>query len=83
MAVVKKTVSISEDIYREAVGFSKNFSQTINQALKEFIKKKKREKLLSLAGSWEDFEEDGVEFVNRVREENKKVSARRMKNWDT
>ncbi|AMM39908.1 protein containing DUF217 [Candidatus Desulfofervidus auxilii] len=83
MAVVKKTVSISEDIYREAVGFSKNFSQTINQALKEFIKKKKREKLLSLAGSWEDFEEDGVEFVNRIREENKKASARRMKNWDT
>jgi len=83
MAVVKKTVSISEDIYREAVGFSKNFSQIINQALKEFIKKKKREKLLSLAGSWEDFEEDGVEFVNRVREENKKASARRMKNWDT
>ena len=83
MAVVKKTVSISEDIYREAIGLSKNFSQTINQALKEFIKKKKREKLLSLAGSWEDFEEDGVEFVNRVREENKKASARRMKNWDT
>ena len=82
MAVVKKTVSISEDIYREAVGFSKNFSQTINQALKEFIKKKKREKLLSLAGSWEDFEEDGVEFVNRVREEDKKGKRRRMKNWD-
>jgi len=63
MTVVKKTVSITEKIYKESVGLSKNFSQTINEALKEYIKKRKREKILSLAGKLKDFEEDGMEFV--------------------
>ncbi len=51
MAVVKKTVSITEEIYKESVGLSKNFSQTINEALKEYIKKRKREKSYRLQAS--------------------------------
>ena len=82
MPVVRKTVSISEDIYKEAASLSNNFSKVVNEALKEFIKKHKRKNLLSLAGSWNNFKEDGTEFVDRIREDDKKTSEKRMKEWD-
>ena len=82
MSVVRKTVSISEDIYKEAVSLSDNFSKVVNESLKEFIEKNKRKNLLSLAGSWSNFKEDGIEFVDRIREDDKKTSEKRMKEWD-
>ena len=82
MPVVRKTVSISEDIYKKAASLSDNFSKVVNESLREFIKKNKRKNLLSLAGSWNNFKEDSVEFVDRIREDDKKSSEKRMKEWD-
>ncbi len=81
MAVVKKTISIPEDIYRDTQKFSKNFSKTVVESLEEYVKKKKREHLLCLAGELEDFE-DGREFIENIRKEDKKANMERDENWD-
>ncbi len=68
MPVVKKTVSIPEDLYKESRKFSNNFSEVIREALDRYIKRNKKEKLLSLAGALNN-NEDGKEFVDRIRSE--------------
>ncbi|WP_457641819.1 type II toxin-antitoxin system CcdA family antitoxin [Persephonella sp.] len=50
MSAIKKTISIPEELYMEATEFSENFSQIVKEALKEYLKKKKKEKVLSI---WE------------------------------
>jgi len=70
MSAIKKTISIPEELYIEATEFSENFSQIVKEALKEYLKKKKKEKVLSMAGSLKDWEiEDGLEYENKMRKE--------------
>ena len=70
MSAIKKTISIPEELYMEATEFSENFSQIVKEALKEYLKKKKKERVLSMAGSLKDWEiEDGFEYENKMREE--------------
>ena len=82
MPVVKKTVSIPEDLYKESKKFSNNFSKVISEALDEYIKRRKKEKLLSLAGSVNNTE-DGKEFVDRIRNEDLKLERERETTWNT
>ncbi len=82
MPVVKKTVSIPEDLYKESKKFSNNFSKVISEALDEYIKKKRKEKLLSLAGALNNGE-DGKEFVDKIRNEDLKLEKEKEVNWDT
>ncbi len=82
MPVVKKTVSIPEDLYKESKKFSNNFSKVISEALDEYIKKRKKEKLLSLAGSLNNTE-DGKEFVDRIRNEDLNQEEKREASWNT
>ncbi len=58
MPVVKKTVSIPKDLYNESKKLSNNFSKVISEALDDYIKREKKEKLLSLAGALNN-NEDG------------------------
>lgn len=45
-----------------------NFSSVVQEALNEYMEKKKIEKFMSLVGSLKDWEiEDGVEFVSKIR----------------
>jgi len=82
MSVVKKTVSIPKDLYNESKKLSNNFSKVISEALDEYIKRIKKEKLLSLAGVLNN-NEDGKEFVEIIRSEDIKSEAKRQINWDT
>ncbi len=82
MPVVKKTISIPEEIYRESKKLSNNFSKVISEALEEYIKKRKKEKLLSLAGTLNSAE-DGKEFVHKMRNEDRKLKQEREAYWDT
>ncbi len=83
MSVVKKTVSIPEEIYKEAREISNNFSQIVKEALKEYLKKKKKEKILSMAGALKDWEiEDGIEYEKKMREEDIETQEKREKSWD-
>ena len=68
MATVKKTVSIPEDLYREVTKESKSFSRVVSEALQEYLKKKRKERLESLWGTLKDMEiQGGVEFVDELR----------------
>lgn len=68
MKVIRKSVSIPEELYREVIKFESSFSKAVREALDEYIKKRKKEKIMSLAGKLE-LEEDGVQIVKRLREE--------------
>ncbi|MCX7760470.1 MAG: type II toxin-antitoxin system CcdA family antitoxin [Hydrogenothermaceae bacterium] len=84
MSVIKKTISLPEDIYREVASTSDNFSKVVKEALEEYLKKKKKEKLLTLAGKLKDWNiEDGVEFVSKLRKEKMDFQKDRRKFWDT
>jgi len=82
MSVVKKTVSIPKDLYNESKKLSNNFSKVISEALDEYIKRIKKEKLLSLAAALNN-NEDGKEFVDNIRNEDIKLEEERQINWDT
>jgi len=83
MSVVKKTVSIPQEIYEEAQEFSNNFSQIVKEALKDYLKEKKKEKILAMAGALKDWEiEDGLEYEKKMREEDIKTQEEREKSWD-
>ena len=82
MPVVKKTVSIPEDLYKESKKISNNFSKVISEALGEYIKSRKKEKLLSLAGALNNAE-DGKGFVDKIRSEDLKREKKREKTWNT
>ncbi len=80
MAVIRKTVSISEDLYKEAIAEDKNFSKIVKEALEEYLKKKRKKKLMLLHGVLKNWEiEDGKEFVDRIREEGLKIQEEREK----
>ncbi|WP_029523200.1 type II toxin-antitoxin system CcdA family antitoxin [Persephonella sp. KM09-Lau-8] len=84
MSVIKKTISIPEDVYKEAREFSENFSQIVKEALEDYLKKKKKEKILSMAGSLKDWEiKEGLEYENKAREEDIRTQKEREKEWDT
>ena len=68
MKVIRKSVSIPEELYREVIKFESSFSKAVREALDEYIKKRKKEKIMSLAGKLE-LEEDGVQIVKRLRED--------------
>ncbi len=82
MSVVKKTVSIPEDLYKESKKFSNNFSKVISEALDEYIKRRRKEKLLSLAGVLNNGE-DGKKFVDKIRNEDLKSERKRETTWNT
>ena len=69
MATIKKTISLPEELYKEAENLSQNFSEIVKEALSEYIKKKKIEKALSTAGAFNDMKETGTEYVDRIRNE--------------
>ncbi|WP_029520345.1 type II toxin-antitoxin system CcdA family antitoxin [Persephonella sp. IF05-L8] len=83
MSVVKKTVSIPEEIYKEAREISNNFSQIVKEALEDYLKKKRKEKVLSMAGALKDWEiKDGIEYEKKMREEDIETQEKREKSWD-
>ena len=81
MSVVKKTISIPEELYEQLVSEGEGLSKIVRRALEEYIKKRKKEKAISLWGKLKDWEiEDGMAFVDRVRKEQLEVQKDR-KEW--
>ena len=78
MAVVKKTISIPEDLYLQAISEGRKFSEVVREAIEEYLKDKKKRKALKLWGKLKDWEVgDGKEFVRGVREEQIKAQEER------
>jgi metal-responsive CopG/Arc/MetJ family transcriptional regulator len=78
MVTVKKTISLPEDLYNEAKSISNNFSELIKEALKEYIQRKKIEKTLSTAGVLKDLKETGIEYMDKLREEDLSLEDKKI-----
>ncbi|HBR16823.1 MAG TPA: hypothetical protein DD725_04325 [Deltaproteobacteria bacterium] len=75
--MIRTTITIPEDIFREAKKTADNFSLLVSDALKEFLRKKRINKALSSFGKWQKRDKDSVKIVNELRkEESRKYASR-------
>jgi hypothetical protein len=69
MGLTKKSITISEDLLKEAKGVSKNFSALVADALRAYLEQRKIQKAMESFGSWEDRQKKSVDLVNEMRTE--------------
>mgnify|MGYP001098705580 CR=1 FL=1 len=74
---VKTSINIPNEIYKEAKKLSDNFSQTVTEALKEYLRKRKVEKAIASFGKWGERDKSSVEIVNKLRKEGSRRYANR------
>ncbi|HEY6874341.1 MAG TPA: type II toxin-antitoxin system CcdA family antitoxin [Geobacteraceae bacterium] len=69
MHLTKTSVTLPDDLLKEAKTISKNVSALVADALREYIRQRKIEKAMASFGSWRDREGSSVELVNELRSE--------------
>ena len=69
MKTIKTSVTIPDELYREAKSLSANFSAIVSRALREYLQTEKIKKAIDSFGTWEERESSSVEIVNAFREE--------------
>lgn len=69
MSTVKKTVSISEELVKEATAISPNFSAVVETALVEYIHQYRLKKAIESFGKWQERKDSSVAIVNELRRE--------------
>lgn len=67
MGMLKKTISIPEELYNEAQIISPNFSTIVQDALETYLSQQKVENAIQSFGSWEQRDRKSVEIVNELR----------------
>jgi post-segregation antitoxin (ccd killing protein) len=67
MQLTKTSITIPDDLLKEARALSKNFSGLVAEALTEYLRQRRVEKAMNSFGAWKGHEESGVETVNRLR----------------
>ncbi len=77
MSIIKKTISIDEDLLEQSKAFSKNFSAIVNEALQLYLAQRRIKKAMKSFGQWEKRSEDSVDIVNQMREEGTRNYAKR------
>ena len=77
MSVIKKTISIDEDLLEQSKAVSKNFSALVNDALQFYLKQNRVKKAIKSFGQWESRSDDSVTIVNQLREEGARRYAKR------
>ncbi len=75
MSAVKKTISISEEIAKEASEIAPNFSAVVETALVEYLHHHRLKKAMSSFGAWADRKESSVSMVNELRAEGSRRHA--------
>ena len=75
MGVVRKSITIPEDVYNKAKMLSDNFSSVVIAALREYLRKVEIDKAKKSFGSWEDRGKDSVSLVNEMRSDRNYVSS--------
>lgn len=74
---MKTSVTIPDDIYKEAKKQTDNFSLLVSEALKEFLRMKKVEKAKSSFGKWTKRGKPSINIVKELRkEESRKYASR-------
>lgn len=72
MSAIKKTVSIDENIAKEASAINPNFSAVVEAALVEYLHHHRVQKALQSFGKWEERNDSSVDIVNDLRREDKR-----------
>lgn len=67
--MVKTSVTIPDDLYREAKKLSDNFSLLVAEAIREYLRMKKVEKAKASFGKWEKRDKTSIEIVKALRKE--------------
>ena len=84
MAVVRKTISIPEDLYKQVADEGKGFSEVVRQAIEEYIQRRKKEKAMTLWGKLKDWGiEEGIKYTDEVRKEQLSAQKQRETWLDT
>ncbi len=66
---MKTSVTIPDEIFRQAKAISDNFSQVVSDALREYIRQGKVRKAKKSFGSWNARDGKSVDIVNELRKE--------------
>lgn len=69
MRAIKKTVSVSEDLVKEAKAINTNFSSVVEAALVEYLHHYKRQKAIASFGKWQERKKSSIDIVNDLRKE--------------
>ncbi|MBF0559909.1 MAG: hypothetical protein HQL08_14140, partial [Nitrospirae bacterium] len=69
--------NIPDEIFKQAKEISENFSQTVAEALKEYLRIKKVQNAKKSFGSWGKRDKDSVSIVNKLRKEGERNYADR------
>jgi metal-responsive CopG/Arc/MetJ family transcriptional regulator len=67
MHLTKTSITLPDDLLKEAKSISKNFSGLVTDALREYIRQRKVQKAMESFGSWEKGKESSTEIVNELR----------------
>jgi hypothetical protein len=70
MSIVKKTVSLSSELFDESRLISSNFSWVVEAALRDYLQHYRVQKAMQSFGKWESRDVDSVTLTNKLREEN-------------
>lgn len=77
MSAIKKTISINENVAKEASAISPNFSAVVEAALIEYIHHHRVNKALQSFGGWGKRQESSGDIVNELRREDDREYVRR------
>jgi metal-responsive CopG/Arc/MetJ family transcriptional regulator len=69
MHLTKTSITLPDDLLKEAKSLSKNFSGLVADALREYIRQRKIQKALESFGSWQEREASSVDMVNEMRKD--------------
>ena len=75
--MIKTSITIPDDLFKEAKEFSDNFSALVTESIRDYMRKKKVEKALNSFGKWGERKEDSVDIVNELRSEKERDFANR------
>ena len=75
--MIKTSITIPDDLFKEAKEFSDNFSALVTESIRDYMRKKKVEKALNSFGKWGERNEDSVDIVNELRSEKERDFANR------
>jgi post-segregation antitoxin (ccd killing protein) len=79
MHLTKTSITLPDDLLKEARAISKNFSGLVAEALREYIRQRKVEKAMESFGSWQDREGSSIETVNEMRKDEGRDHAGRSR----
>ncbi len=69
MGLSKTSITIPEELLKEARAVSENVSALVTEALRAYLAQRKVQKALESFGSWEDRGRKSVDLVNETRRE--------------